>query len=97
MKKSDSKGICVKIADFGLIAIHKFSEQLHTQDQGTPKYTVPEVRDSRKYDTKADIYSLGIIFQNLFDLDLTRQKNYLKNSNFIQFSKFSILIFQFIR
>ncbi len=94
MKKSDSKGICVKIADFGLIAIHKFSKQSHTKDQGTPKYTVSEVRDSRKYDTKADIYSLGIIFQNLFDLDLTRQKNYLKNSNIIQFS---ILIFQFIR
>jgi hypothetical protein len=70
LKKSDSKGICVKIADFGYLAIHEFSEQSHTLDKGTPKYTAPEVINSRKYDTKADIYSLGIIFQNLFDLGI---------------------------
>jgi hypothetical protein len=92
LKKDDQKGFCVKIADFGLIAIHKFLEkshtmdkgmlkytapevhkfsgQSHTIDKGTPKYTAPEVINSRKYDTKADVYSLGVIFQNLFDLEL---------------------------
>jgi hypothetical protein len=29
-----------------------------------------EVLDSRDYDTKADIYSLGTILQNLFDIDM---------------------------
>jgi serine/threonine-protein kinase len=71
LKKSDSKGICVKIADFGLMAIHKLLEKSHTIDKGTPKYTAPEVINSRNYNTKADIYSLGVIFRNLFDLEIT--------------------------
>jgi serine/threonine protein kinase len=70
LKKSDEKGLSVKIADFGLVVIHKFSEQSHTLDKGTPKYTAPEVVNSRKYNTKADIYSLGIIFEKLFELRL---------------------------
>ncbi len=69
LKKCDTKGFCVKIADFGLMAIHKFSEQSHTIDKGTPKYTAPEVMESNKYDTKADIFSLGVIFKNLFNLE----------------------------
>jgi serine/threonine protein kinase len=64
LKECDQKGFCVKTADFGLIAVHKFSEQSHTIDKGTPKYTAPEVINNKKYDTKADIYSLEIIFQN---------------------------------
>jgi serine/threonine protein kinase len=70
LKKDEAKGFCVKIADFGLIAIHKYSEQSHTLDKGTPKYMAPEVRDSKKYDTKADVYSLGVVFQNLFSFDI---------------------------
>jgi hypothetical protein len=69
LKKCDTKGFCIKIADFGLMAIHKFSEQSHTLDKGTPKYTAPEVMESKKYDTKADIFSLGVIFKNLFNLE----------------------------
>jgi len=37
-------------------------------DKGTPKYTAPEVINSRKYNTKSDIFSLGVIFQNMFAL-----------------------------
>jgi serine/threonine protein kinase len=70
LKKHSAKGFCVKIADFGLMAIHKFSEQSHTIDMGTPKYTAPEVINSKKYDTKADVYSLGIILQSLFYLEI---------------------------
>jgi serine/threonine protein kinase len=69
LKKCDSKGFCVKIADFGLMAIHKFSEQSHTIDKGTPKYMAPEVIESKKYNTKADIYSLGIILKALIHFD----------------------------
>jgi serine/threonine protein kinase len=70
LKKSKSKGFCVKIADFGLMAIHKFSEQSHTLDKETTKYMAPKVINSRKYNIKADVYSMGIILQNLFSLDM---------------------------
>jgi serine/threonine protein kinase len=49
LKKSDQKEFCVKIADFGLIAIHDFPEKSNTEDKGTTKYMAPEVRDSKKY------------------------------------------------
>jgi hypothetical protein len=68
--KSEAKGFCVKIADFGYAAHHKFSKQSHSLDKGTNKYMAPEVIESKKYNTKADIYSLGVIFQNLFTLDM---------------------------
>jgi serine/threonine protein kinase len=70
LEKSHSKGICVKIADFGLMAIHDFPEKSHTLDKESTKYIAPEVINSTKYNTKADIYSLGIIFQNLFALKM---------------------------
>jgi serine/threonine protein kinase len=59
----------VKIADFGLLAIHKYAEQSHTQDRGTPKYMAPEVIKGKKYDIKADIYSVGKIIEELFRID----------------------------
>jgi serine/threonine protein kinase len=59
-------GRFVKLADFGLSVFHEFMDQSHTQASGTIKYMAPEVIKSRKYDTKADIYSLGIIVENLF-------------------------------
>jgi serine/threonine protein kinase len=68
LKKDKAKGFCVKIADFGLVAIHYFHEQSHTSDKGTTKYMAPEVIDGKKYDTKVDVYSLGVIFENLFNL-----------------------------
>jgi len=69
LKKDEAKGFRVKIADIGLAVIHKYSKQSHTLDKGTPKYMAPEVVKDKKYDTKADIYSLGVIFENLFALD----------------------------
>jgi serine/threonine protein kinase len=70
LKKKDNK-ISVKIADFGLIAFHKFAErsQTHTEDIGDIRYAAPEVLDGNQYDTKSDIYSLGIILQKLFEID----------------------------
>jgi serine/threonine protein kinase len=57
----------IKLADFGLATLHNHQEQSHTQDQGTPKYTAPELIKSRKYDTKSDMFSLGVVAQKLFD------------------------------
>jgi serine/threonine protein kinase len=61
-------GRFVKLADFGLSVIHKFNDESHTQLSGTLKYMAPEVIASRKYDTKADIYSIGRIVEELFFL-----------------------------
>jgi alpha-tubulin suppressor-like RCC1 family protein/tRNA A-37 threonylcarbamoyl transferase component Bud32 len=61
-------GRFVKLGDFGLSVIHEFIDQSHTQCLGTDKYMAPEVFASRKYDTKADIFSLGKIVENLFFL-----------------------------
>ncbi len=70
LKKSEAKGICVKIADFGPIAIHEFSGKSHSLGVGTQKYMAPEVIIGRNYNTKADVYSLGVILENLFFLDM---------------------------
>jgi serine/threonine protein kinase len=70
LKKDEAKGICVKIADFGLIAIHYSPDKSHTMNKGTTTYMAPEVINGKNYDIKADVYSLGILFKNLFDLEL---------------------------
>jgi serine/threonine protein kinase len=68
-KKEETGEITVKIADYGLSVLHELSDQSHTKDRGTPKYMAPEVPLNTKYDTKADIYSLGIILENLFKIE----------------------------
>jgi serine/threonine protein kinase len=70
LKKCDQKGFCAKVADYGLMAIHKSSGQSHTLDIGKLEYIAPEVESDLEYSTKADIYSLGVIFQNLFSLEM---------------------------
>jgi len=65
-----ANGRFVKLADFGLAVVH--DKQTHTQGSGTVKYIAPEVSSGRNYDTKADIYSLGIIIQDLFDIDINK-------------------------
>jgi serine/threonine protein kinase len=63
-------GRFVKIADFGFAALHEFEDQSHTKYVGTVGYVAPEVQQSKHYDTKADIYSLGIIVQQIFNIDI---------------------------
>jgi len=65
-----SNGRFVKISDFGLATAHEFDDQTHTQGMGTMKYIAPEVMRGRTYDLKSDIYSLGAITQELFDVDI---------------------------
>ncbi len=76
-------GRFVKLADFGLSVIHEFIDQSHTQESGTIKYMAPEVIKSRKYDTKADIYSLGIIVEELF---IFNNNSYANSDLIFQFS-----------
>jgi serine/threonine protein kinase len=65
----------IKITDFGLSTIHGFDNSIdvvdtnsitHTKARGTPGYIAPEVKSSNEYDTKADIFSIGIIMKKLF-------------------------------
>jgi alpha-tubulin suppressor-like RCC1 family protein len=62
----DRNGRFVKIADFGLIALHEFENTIHSLDRGHTDYLAPEVIDNAEYNTKADVYSLGKIMKELF-------------------------------
>jgi serine/threonine protein kinase len=64
-------GRFIKLADFGLATIREFDEQSHTLGSETMKYMAPEVL-TRKYDTKVDIFSLGVIIQELFNIDINK-------------------------
>jgi hypothetical protein len=66
--KRRKNGRFVRIADFGLVTMHEFAEKTHNIDKGTVKFMAPEVIFSENYDTKADIFSLGKIMENLFNI-----------------------------
>ena len=53
----------VKIADVGLA---KAEVDITGTFAGTPVYMAPEVHHSRVYDSKADIYSLGLIMWEMW-------------------------------
>jgi serine/threonine protein kinase len=77
-----TNGRFVKIADFGIATIHNSDGQTHTKYKGTIRYAAPEVMRTRNYDMKADIYSLGVILQELFNIDINeylKYKSFLKN------------------
>jgi len=65
-------GRLTKLADFGLAVNHSPENPSHTSKIGSRKYMAPEVLSGRKYDTKADIYSLGIILQELFHIQVNK-------------------------
>jgi serine/threonine protein kinase len=77
----------VKLADFGLATIHEFDGQQHSKYKGSKGYAAQEVMFGNNYDLKADIYSLGVILQELFNIDINE---YLK---FVQTSKTSNNLF----
>jgi serine/threonine protein kinase len=55
-------------------SFHEFVDQSHTQCRGTAVHKAPELMRSRNYDKKADIYSLGVIAEKLFDFNINKQK-----------------------
>ncbi len=79
-------GRFVKIADFGLATFHEFDGQSHTKYKETVRYAAPEVMSSTKYDTKADIYSLGVILYELFNIDINEY--YMKHKFIFQILRF---------
>jgi serine/threonine protein kinase len=65
-----TKGRFVKLADFGLAKLQESEDQSNSSKTGTPKYMAPEVYTSRRYGTKADVFSLGAIIPELFNFKI---------------------------
>jgi serine/threonine protein kinase len=78
LKWDKEKRRFIRIVDFGLIAFHQYAEQLHSPEKGQIKFTAPENLDGEKYNTKTDIYSLGVIFRHLFDIDFDEYKKIIR-------------------
>ena len=70
------KNYNLKISDFGLAKSCESNTLLDTIC-GSPMYMAPEIMKYRKYDTKADLWSLGIIFYQM----LTGKTPYTANSH----------------
>jgi alpha-tubulin suppressor-like RCC1 family protein len=62
-------GRFVKLSDFGLAKFHQIEGQSHTKGIGPIKYMAIEIKEGKKYDTKADVYSLGVIVPELFNFE----------------------------
>ena len=65
-----NNGMFMKICDFGLAAVQNLKGKKLTSNVGTEKYQAPEVANQQSYDYKVDIYSTGLIAQELFDIDI---------------------------
>ncbi|CAG2112707.1 unnamed protein product, partial [Medioppia subpectinata] len=78
---------CVKLCDFGLATDHNIDEHTasrygHTEGVGTRRYIAPEVY-AGKYNHKSDIYSLSIIGEQLFSINLQSSQSFkAKESEF---------------
>ena len=69
--KHDVSGKFFKLCDFGLAKLH--DDRSHTTGMiGTMKYMAPEIFKESHYDTKCDIYSLGVIGEELFEINTSR-------------------------
>ena len=62
----------VKLCDFGFAKHLHFSGQSNTRDKGTVSYMAPEVGQSKVYDSKSDVYSVGLIGHKLFGVEFDR-------------------------
>ena len=62
-------GIFFKLCDFGLA---RMIDEISLTTLVGCSYYAPEVKNGKSYDTKSDIFSLGIIGCQLFDVDVSR-------------------------
>ncbi len=57
----------VKIGDFGLSIHQEFTKITNSGElMGTPSYIAPEIFEGKKYSPESDIFSLGVVFYELF-------------------------------
>ena len=87
---SGNKRIC-KIADFGLSKFIENKPGYHTKGPGTIGYIAPEVdRHYTRYDTSADVYSLGMIGLEIFSFGSSSKYLIQLNTNI-----FFLVLFHF--
>lgn len=63
----------VKLGDFGIACVLDNTAAMTRTTIGTPSHLSPEVCDGKPYGTKADIWSLGVVFYELLALKLPFQ------------------------
>jgi len=59
----------IRIADFCSSTYHEYDGQMHKIDVGHLRTMAPEVWIGENYNTKADVYSLGVILYHLFKIE----------------------------
>eukprot|EP00928_Gymnodinium_smaydae_P043566 TRINITY_DN29155_c0_g2_i1.p1 TRINITY_DN29155_c0_g2~~TRINITY_DN29155_c0_g2_i1.p1 ORF type:complete len:798 (-),score=127.89 TRINITY_DN29155_c0_g2_i1:107-2434(-) len=65
-----SEGGSVKLGDFGIAKVLASTVALARTAVGTPFYLAPEVCDGLPYGSKADMWSLGVVFHEVLALEL---------------------------
>ncbi|CAG2100222.1 unnamed protein product [Medioppia subpectinata] len=75
----------VKLCDFGLATDHNIDRQTASRYEhsvvGTLAYMAPEVVSGKQYNHKSDIYSLHIIGEQLFGIDLQASQSFEANES----------------
>ncbi|CAG2103916.1 unnamed protein product, partial [Medioppia subpectinata] len=70
----------IKLCDFGLATDHNVDRQTASRYEhsvvGTFAYMAPEMISGNKYNHKSDIYSLSLIGQKVFDIDLQASQSF---------------------
>ena len=59
---------CVKLADFGIAKTLDYTGEMAGSTVGTPYYLSPEIVQSRPYDSKSDIWALGVVLYEMCQL-----------------------------
>ena len=65
-------GRFIKLGDFGFAVSYERDSQSHSSQTGTERYMAPEVRNSREYNSRADLFSLGVTIQEMFHFNLNK-------------------------
>lgn len=60
MESQDPNSLNLKMTDFGFASFYNPSEGLN-EVLGSPLYMAPEIIDNQNYDSKVDIWSIGVI------------------------------------
>jgi NIMA (never in mitosis gene a)-related kinase len=69
----------VKLGDFGVSRVLERTMDLAATQVGTPYYMPPEICNNSRYNSKCDIWSLGVMLYELMTLRLPFQGNSMKD------------------
>ena len=60
------------MGDFGISRVLQFTQDMAQTAVGTPLYVAPEVVKGLSYDSKADVWSMGCTFYEIYCLESIR-------------------------